>query len=282
MRIWVGTDPGYFAVSARAFLEAKRERIILARIAAAVSAGLYPGATLAIGTEDDNTIVAAAVRTPPLKLVTVGFGADPDLFLDRWLAVDPELRGVSAQPEDAEAIAGAWERRTGAGTMITLEEAMHDLTSVVAPEPRAPGRLRRARARDEDLLAGWWDAFALDTGVDTSTASTNRFRNRIRAGSIYVWEDATPTDPAAPTAMVGHAPPVRGIVNVAPVYTPPEHRGRGYATAATAALSQRLLDEGNERCMLFTDLANPISNHIYAKIGYVRFGSWQEREFGTG
>jgi predicted GNAT family acetyltransferase len=27
--------------------------------------------------------------------------------------------------------------------------------------------------------------------------------------------------------------------------------------------------------MLYTDLANPISNHIYAKLGYVRIGAWE-------
>ena len=46
------------------------------------------------------------------------------------------------------------------------------------------------------------------------------------------------------------------------MYTPPELRGHGYATALTAELSQRLLDgrlfEGGRRfCFLYTDLANP-------------------------
>lgn len=35
-----------------------------------------------------------------------------------------------------------------------------------------------------------------------------------------------------------------------------------------AALSQRLLDEGHHCTFLFTDLANPTSNHIYQQVGY--------------
>jgi predicted GNAT family acetyltransferase len=31
--------------------------------------------------------------------------------------------------------------------------------------------------------------------------------------------------------------------------------------------------------MLFTDLANPTSNKIYADVGYRRFGEWEETEF---
>lgn len=35
-----------------------------------------------------------------------------------------------------------------------------------------------------------------------------------------------------------------------------------------AALSQKLLDDGRKFCFLYTDLANPISNHVYQKMGY--------------
>jgi predicted GNAT family acetyltransferase len=52
------------------------------------------------------------------------------------------------------------------------------------------------------------------------------------------------------------------------VYTPPQHRGRGYASALTAAASQDQLDRGHRYCFLFTDLSNPTSNKIYQSIGY--------------
>ena len=46
---------------------------------------------------------------------------------------------------------------------------------------------------------------------------------------------------------------------VGPVYTPPRHRGKGYATSLAAELTGRLLAAGHRRCMLVTDLANPMS-----------------------
>jgi predicted GNAT family acetyltransferase len=61
---------------------------------------------------------------------------------------------------------------------------------------------------------------------------------------------------------------VAGMVRVGPVYTPPERRGRGYGTAATAAVSERALRAGAEEVLLYTDLANPVSNSIYQRIGY--------------
>ena len=57
-------------------------------------------------------------------------------------------------------------------------------------------------------------------------------------------------------------------VRIGPVYTPPEARNRGYASALVAAISQAQLDAGRRFCFLFTDLANPTSNHIYQMIGY--------------
>ena len=50
--------------------------------------------------------------------------------------------------------------------------------------------------------------------------------------------------------------------------TPPEHRGRGYASALVASVSADRLAEGNRFCFLYTDLANPTSNRIHERIGY--------------
>ena len=68
------------------------------------------------------------------------------------------------------------------------------------------------------------------------------------------------------TGIVGGRTP--NGTRVGPVYTPPEHRGHGYASALVAAASQAQLDEGIQFCFLFTDLANPTANHIYQAIGY--------------
>lgn len=80
---------------------------------------------------------------------------------------------------------------------------------------------------------------------------------------MYVWDVA-----GMVVAMAGHSGPTPHGMRVGPVYTPQDLRGRGYASALVAALSQMLLDGGRQFCFLFTDLANPTSNHIYQTIGY--------------
>ena len=68
--------------------------------------------------------------------------------------------------------------------------------------------------------------------------------------------------------MAGFAGRTPNGIRVAWVYTPPENRGKGFAGACVAALSQKLFDDGRKFCFLYTDLANPISNHVYQKMGY--------------
>jgi predicted GNAT family acetyltransferase len=51
------------------------------------------------------------------------------------------------------------------------------------------------------------------------------------------------------------------------VYTPPEHRGHGYASAVTARAAWDILDHAAVP-VLYTDLANPTSNKIYRAIGF--------------
>ena len=125
--------------------------------------------------------------------------------------------------------------------------------------------MRQAVAEDLELVSRWMLAFQLEALPRDATALEQtrwQAEARIEAGDFFVWEDGEPV------ALAAKSRPTPNGCSIGPVYTPPERRSRGYATALTAALSQRLLDNGKRFTALFTDLANPISNSIYQKIGY--------------
>jgi predicted GNAT family acetyltransferase len=69
---------------------------------------------------------------------------------------------------------------------------------------------------------------------------------------------------------------VEGVVRVGPVWTPPDLRGRGYASALVAATTALALERGARRCMLFADVANATSNAIYRRIGFERVADARE------
>jgi predicted GNAT family acetyltransferase len=105
--------------------------------------------------------------------------------------------------------------------------------------------------------------------VDSALTATTRV--------LYVWEDG-----GQPRSLAGYTGFTPNGVRIGPVYTPPEQRRHGYASAVTAAVSQLLLDSGRRFCFLFTDLANPTSNAIYQAIGYRPVVDMDMYAFGAG
>ena len=125
---------------------------------------------------------------------------------------------------------------------VYRRQRLYRLAELVWPDPAPDGAARLARDGDARLTAGWFAAFAdevddMGKGEDQSAAA----REKISHGGVTVWEAG-----GEPVAIACNTMPVHGMVRIGPVYTPPERRGRGYASAATAALSQRLLEAGAE------------------------------------
>ena len=71
----------------------------------------------------------------------------------------------------------------------------------------------------------------------------------------------------------------RNGISIGMVYTPPEHRCRGYATACVAELTRVLLHAGHSYCALFADQENPASNRVYQKVGYRSICDYDEYTF---
>jgi uncharacterized protein len=209
-----------------------------------------------------------ALQTPPFNLLVSGprpAGPLPyQLLTRRLLEIGWQIPGVLGPSEPARGFAETWAQAAGVSFQSGFSERLYELRQVISP-PQPPGAMRRAGEGDVELVAGWILAFQLEAiPRDAGTLEQARWQAeaRIEAGDFFVWDDGGPVALAAKTRPTPHG------CSIGPVYTPPDRRGRGYATALTAALSQRLLDGGKRFTALFTDLANPTSNSIYQKIGY--------------
>ena len=99
--------------------------------------------------------------------------------------------------------------------------------------------------------------------ADDEAEQPSAVRDRLSYGGVLVWEAG-----GVPVSIACVTRQVAGMIRVGPVYTPPEARGHGYASAVTAAVSERARAAGAEEVLLYTDLANPVSNSIYQRIGY--------------
>ncbi len=133
-----------------------------------------------------------------------------------------------------------------------------------------PGSPRTATDEDTPLLDDWHRAFV--EAIESSELSRSSVRHvPSLAGAVAQRRVALWQDGGRPVSMAYASPSNGGVTRISGVWTPPDLRRRGYASGIVAALSMERLQAG-ERCMLYTDLANPTSNAIYEAIGYRRVG----------
>ncbi|MGW2590824.1 GNAT family N-acetyltransferase [Streptomyces sp. NPDC001515] len=204
----------------------------------------------------DGAVAGTLLHTPPYPASLNGL---PPQAVGPLLDAHALTR-VNADRETALAVAAHWPAHR-----VEEEQRLYRLGTLVPPSPAPPGRARLAAPADRELLLGWFAAFAADIGGPESPVDRHaqRVDERVAEGRLTLWEHD-----GAPVSMAGITPRIAGSARIAPVYTPPEHRGRGYAAAVTAEASRAALAAGTEELLLFTDLANPTSNGVYTRIGY--------------
>ncbi|HEV8194906.1 MAG TPA: GNAT family N-acetyltransferase [Ktedonobacterales bacterium] len=221
--------------------------------------------------EHEGSVVAAALRTPPynivLSLVAPGHSVEQvtAIVAADAHAVYNALPGVLAPSAISRAFCNAWQRITTQSYQLLMSERVYRLEHVI-PVNGVPGEMRRAQESDRALLELWIDEFAHEALVGEQLDPQQWVADLLTAPpdmrGLFVWVDGQPV------TMVGHNGPTPHGMRIGPVYTPPDQRRNGYASACTAAVTQHLLDGGRQACFLFTNLANLTSNHIYQEIGY--------------
>jgi predicted GNAT family acetyltransferase len=238
----------------------------------------------AVARTPDGAVTGCAFRSPtpyPPYLLPM-----PDADARRLARLlqqrNEDVTGASGATEACDAFAAGWTAATGARARVLVWSRLFEAREIIPPTG-VDGELRPAT--DDDLatvaahLAGFQHDAEVQAGRDVGDRpyeepEREALLRRIRAGEFWLW-----WVDGQVTCSVGGHDDVYGASRVGPVYTPQEHRRHGYAAAATAALSQRLLDQGVRPC-LFTDLANPTSNGVYARIGYRPVRDTMEVAFG--
>jgi len=220
------------------------------------------GADVLFGTvEQDGDLVGCVIRTPPHKLLITSMPpeAAPDIVGPVAELYD-EIPAVLGPADSAVAVASAWTALKGGGWETGMQQRIYRLDQVEPVRP-VPGAMRLARMDDLELLTDWGTGFARDAG-HAFLLAREQVNRMIERQDLHIWQDESPASMAVAQGATPNG------CRIGYVYTPPELRGRGYASALVARLSQRMLDSGMTFCVLYTDLGNPTPNAIYQRIGY--------------
>ena len=264
--VLVHTNPDTFTESVQGFLEQNE-----------AENGLFLGVLALLKSEPPTTIpFMAEIKAGP-NTIAAALYRDRNLIITRgskeiWATVATKIKeaaidipGVVGPASDAEYMAAAWSKVYGCEFNLAMNQRLYTLIRVDWPTGIS-GRARLVTEEDVDLLTIWIHEFyreALPWEIPAVEQIRENAVARVPARMTFFWE--VDGNPVAMTALA--RPSTRGI-SVNAVYTPPEHRKHGYATALVAAVSAEGLKRGSEFCALYTDLMNPISNSIYQKIGY--------------
>jgi uncharacterized protein len=226
---------------------------------------------LAAARDDRGRVLGAAAATSAARvaLSRARHEAAVPALLEDALAHFGAIEQLMAPSREA-ALAATAHRGHGGSVATTMRQRAFACDRV-RPPGGVPGRLRPTGPADRSLLELWVAAF-LREALDED--DPDRARHVVEVGiggdeddhALLVWEDSVPV------CMAGCLGPTPNGITILSVYTSPEHRGRGYASACVAALTQRLLERGRRRVFLSTDLSNPTSNAIYQRIGYAPAG----------
>jgi predicted GNAT family acetyltransferase len=233
---------------------------VLGSVATGVAQGrAYDSCRWWVVEDDAGEAVGAALRTAPYKLLLGPMPPEAaDALADDVVALGEVPPGLVGPTPVATRVA----ERAGWATTVATQERILVLETFVPPMG-VPGEARPTTEDDLDLGAAWTEQFAID--ADTFLPDPREsFRGRLSSNRFWVVD-------GEPVSFASHAPLVESggvtVARVGPVYTPAEHRRRGYGAAVTAAITAELLEVADV-VMLFTDAANPTSNGVYERLGY--------------
>lgn len=223
-------------------------------------------------------IRTAGALTGVVGLTNAGFallqapGAGPEDWraVAGWLAGSP-LTGVTGEAAQVDAALAALDlpdsafAHRPAEPLYRLALADLDLASCV------PGRIRRPRARDRDLLTRWFTDFEQATlGTPPRLAAekgADRADMAIDEDRVRLFEQGD-----TPLAMTAFNAELPEIVQVGGVYTPAAYRGRRAARSAVGLHLAEARRQGVRLAVLAA--ASAPACRAYEALGFRRIGAY--------
>ena len=236
----------------------------------------YPQAPhwYAVARDESGTVTGIAMRTAtaaPYPLFLLAMEPVDVRALARHCFERGEIAPGNGVLPAARDFCDELSRLAGGRVAVKEHLRLFELGDLVPPGRVPDGSLRPAELGEAELCRDWFNRFHREAAEQAGHPGTHTAADeftledmvrRIEGGRVWLWIDR-----GVPVHLTGANPPAFGVSRVGPVFTPKEHRGRGYASAAVAEVSRAILESGARAC-LFTDQANPTSNRIYEALGY--------------
>jgi len=267
------SEPSQFAAAAEAFLLAREaENNLMLGLFAQLADGRREGKgdpALYVVYDDSGAVVGAALWAGYQLIFSRSTPEGYAELADYLASHGMRYPKASGPASEISAFALADLGRTGMphapGPVMRLMQAK----VVVEPSRPAGGYARIATADDLAVATQWSDAFTNELNMAARDRAA-RILKTIQERQVLLWCDPEPVSMAIVVGETKHG------ARIGSVYTPPERRRRGYASACVAELGKRLIGQGREFVYLYAEATNKTSNHIYESLGFEPVCDWQE------
>lgn len=222
-------------------------------------------------TEDDDQISGVLGLTNNGYLMVQCPSADMavwEAFAD-WL-IGKKIAGATGVVDQVNALTAVLGLPENVYNMVRDEPFYHlSLDQMTAPECH----VRPVRGDDLDFLTDWIKSYVVETGIEPDVPATH---DVARARAVQALKEDNVRllcKDGAVVAMAGINARAGDTVQIGQVYTPPEHRGKGYAGKAVANLLRDVAPDGIKETVLFA--ASEQAARAYERIGYVHKGYYK-------
>lgn len=224
---------------------------------------------LTICSNEDIKLVG--VRTPPQALIVTAYEYESELIeflIENLNENNIEIPGANGEKGLVNLFKAIYCKINKCEYKLDMNMRIYKLLKVNNLK-KPNGVFREANSGDIETLSKWiLDEDYMFKSIDTLQKAKEYLLSKINGHRLYLWEDKEVV------SMAINGRETNDIAVITGVFTPNKFRKRGYATACVEELSRLLLNGDYNKCALFTDLSNPVSNSIYMKIGYEPVGDY--------
>jgi len=168
-----------------------------------------------------------------------------------------------------EKLSTEFSKKNGLKKVIVFSERVHELKKVELKKDFYIPQIQQISEKDREQVLKMFRDFTLEAlpqEVVDEKKDVARFEIMVKNISLEFGYGYFENENLV--ALTVCKRPTQNSASITYVYTIPEFRGQGLAGLVVCRISQEILNSGKKKVTLFTDLANPISNHLYAKIGF--------------
>lgn len=216
--------------------------------------------------DSSEQIRVAFLKTPNRNLVLSGddFSDVPELVHDLY-DFAPNIPGIVAPYKLGLHFGQCWQQRSGKDFNIIHEQGIYQLGHL-SLHPQTHGKFHYATLDDLEWLMNASQKFYQES-IPYEHYCPETVREflliHIKLNRIGLWKDNSEI-----CAFGVLLRPIKETICIGYIYTDSKYRNKGYATAITHGLCLEAKLQKFSRVVLYTDLSNAPSNHLYKKLGF--------------